>query len=181
MKKIILPKVLISILFFLPKNLVANESFYQKKILSAQGKEIKIGAYKGKSLLIVNIATRCGYTHQLKGLEDLYQKFKKKGFRVLGVPSNDFASQTPENDKDILSFCKLNYGVSFPITTKVSLRGPNIHPFMNEIIKASGGMQIKWNFEKFLFDRRGIFRGRFPSSINSKNKSLLEAIQKTIQ
>ena len=105
-----------------------QSSIFDNSIEMANGEKLNLGKMKGKPVLFVNIATRCGYTGQLDDIEKLYQKYKAKGFHVVGIPSNDFGSQTPETGKDIVKFCKLKYGASFPITKRVSVKGDkNIH------------------------------------------------------
>lgn len=159
----------------------SETNLYQQSIKSAQGNEIKISDYKGKALLIVNIATRCGYTGQLDDLEALYQKYKDKGFVVLGIPSNDFFSQTPENDKKVVEFCRLKYGVSFPLTSKVIVKGKKKHPFAQYIVDVSKEGEIGWNFTKFVFNRQGKFVDRFSSSVSPDNKKLIKAIEQALK
>jgi glutathione peroxidase len=128
------------------------------------GKEIQLSDYKGKVLLIVNTASKCGFTPQFESLQKLYDKYYKKGFTVLGFPCNQFGNQDPGTDEEIKSFCSLNYGVIFPMFSKVEVNGKNTHQlFMFLKTKASGFLfkKIKWNFTKFLIDRRGNVVKRF--------------------
>ena len=155
----------------------ANE-FHNLKALDTKGKELSFSSFKGKAVLVVNIATKCGYTGQLDDLEKLYQE-NQKDLVIVGVPSNDFGSQTPENDQEVAKFCRLKYGVSFPITKKVAVKGKDAPKFMQNILSSAGGEEIKWNFEKFLFDKNGEFVARFPSNkkpmeISSDLKKLLK-------
>lgn len=137
-----------------------------------------LSQYKGKVVLLVNIATRCGYTGQLEGLEKLYQKFKDKGLVVLGVPSNDFGSQTPENNEEVKKFCQLNYGVSFPLTPKAVVKGPKKEPLFKTLVKSEKGeKEIEWNFEKFLIDRGGKLVKRFSSNVAPQDTQLVSAIE----
>ncbi len=133
--------------------------------------------YKGKTLLVVNIATQCGYTPQLKGLEQLYQKYKSNGLEILGVPSNEFGGQTPEENTEVKKFCELNYGVTFPLTEKVMVKGEDKHPMIAELIsQSSDKSEIAWNFEKFLVDSHGKLIARY----SSKEKPLDSELEKTI-
>ncbi len=133
--------------------------------------------YKGQPVLMVNIATQCGYTPQLDGLEKLYNQYKAKGFVVVGVPSNDFGSQTPESNEGVKKFCLLNYGVSFPLTEKVVVKGDQKHPLIaNLISQSSDKKEIGWNFEKFLIDKEGKLVERFSSSVKPEDKELTEKI-----
>jgi glutathione peroxidase len=138
--------------------------------------------YQGKVLLIVNIASKCGFTPQLEQLEQLYQAHREKGFEVLGFPCDQFAHQSPENDQDFLTFCKINYGVSFPVFSKTLVNGKNQHPLFEYLKGQLGGVlgisTIKWNFTKFLVDREGRPVKRFspqvsPLELSSEIEQLL--------
>lgn len=156
---------------------------YDQKITIIDGekKETTLGQYKGKPVLVVNIATQCGYTKQLDGLEKIYQKYKGKGLVVLGIPSNDFMGQTPEGDDDVKKFCKLRYGVTFPLTTKQIVKGDKKHPLVAELIKSSGNAnEIEWNFEKFLLDKNGKVVGRFKPAIEPESADVTKAIEKAL-
>lgn len=137
-----------------------------------------LNEYKGKVVLVVNIATRCGYTGQLDGLEKVYQQFKDKGLVVLGVPSNDFGSQTPEGNEEVKKFCKTNYDVNFPLTPKMVVKGPQKDPLFKWLTKTeSGEKEIGWNFEKFLVDRSGKLINRFPSATTPQDEKLVAALK----
>ena len=153
------------------------KSIYDYNLKSARGKELKLSDFKGKILLVVNIATRCGYTGQLDDLEKLYKKYQAKGLVVLGVPSNDFGGQTPEKDQEVAKFCKLNYGVTFPLTSKTKVSGKNKSDFFNYVIKTSGGDEIGWNFEKFLFNKEGKLLKRYSSSEKPLGPNMDKAIK----
>lgn len=141
------------------------------------GVALDLAEYKGKVVLVVNIATRCGYTGQLDGLEKIYKKFKDKGFVVLGVPSNDFGSQTPEGNDEVKKFCKANYNVSFPLTAKVVVKGPQKDPLFKWLTKTEKGeTEIAWNFEKFLVDRNGKLISRFSSGVEPEEAQIMTAI-----
>jgi glutathione peroxidase len=142
----------------------------------------KNGAIKlaNKNVLIVNIATRCGYTPQLKALEELHQKYQKQGLLVVGVPSNEFGSQSPEDDAGIAKFCQLNYGVTFPISKKSIVLGNKKDPVFKHLLAKTDQAEIKWNFEKFLISKSGEVK-RFSSSVRPDSKTLVEAIEKVLK
>jgi glutathione peroxidase len=129
------------------------------------GKEESLGAYKGKALLIVNVASKCGFTPQYEGLEALYKSYKDKGFEILGFPCNQFGAQEPGDEKEIATFCKTTYGVTFPMFAKIDVNGDNAHPLYKFLKKEKKGIAgseaIKWNFTKFLVDRNGAVVERF--------------------
>ncbi len=157
-------------------------SIYEHSVRTIDGQDSTLDAYKGKVLLIVNVASKCGFTPQYKGLEALYEEYADRGFAVLGFPCNQFGHQEPGNEADIKSFCSLTYEVSFPMFSKVDVNGPHAHPLYQEL-KASqkgllGSEGIKWNFTKFLVDREGNVVGRFgsvdkPESLKKKIEALL--------
>jgi len=122
------------------------------------GKTQKLSDYQGKVLLIVNTASRCGFTPQYKGLQGLYAKFKKRGFELLAFPCDQFGHQEPGTDSEILTFCEVNYGVEFPLFAKIEVNGAGTHPLYKFLKSQKGGLlgdSIKWNFTKFLVDREG--------------------------
>lgn len=134
-------------------------SIYKHKVKYRSGEEVSLDAYKGKALLIVNTASKCGFTPQFSGLEELNQDYKDKGLQVLGFPCNQFANQDPADDETIKSFCQTNYGVTFPIFSRVTVNGDQAHPLFTFLKKSARGLlwskRIKWNFTKFLVDHDG--------------------------
>jgi glutathione peroxidase len=132
---------------------------YDFSAKTINGREISLRDFQGKVLLIVNVASRCGFTPQYGGLQEVYQRFKAEGFEVLGFPCNQFGSQEPGKETEIQSFCDLNYGVSFPLFAKIEVNGPNTHPLYAFLESTKPGLlgtkRIKWNFTKFLIDRSG--------------------------
>jgi glutathione peroxidase len=133
-------------------------SLYELSAKLNDGKEKKLSDFKGKVLLIVNTASECGFTPQYQGLQEIYDRYKDRGFEVLGFPCNQFGHQEPGTDEDIQSFCQLNYGVTFPIFAKVDVNGENSHPVFQFLKSEKGGLLgdgIKWNFTKFLVDSEG--------------------------
>ncbi len=148
------------------------------------GKQVPLSCYRGKVLLIVNVASRCGFTPQYEGLEKLYEKYKDQSFLVLGFPCNQFGSQEPGTESEIKSFCETHYGVKFPLFSKIEVNGPQAHPLYRFLEKAKPGILgtrgIKWNFTKFLVDRDGNPLKRYaptdkPEAIEVDIKRLLTA------
>jgi glutathione peroxidase len=135
-----------------------DTKFYDFKAITLQGKEVSMEAYKGKTVLVVNTASKCGLTPQFEGLEKLNQKYKDKGLVILGFPSNQFANQEPGDEKSIAEGCMINYGVTFQMFSKVDVNGEGAHPLFKYLRKSLGGIlgnKIKWNFTKFLVDASG--------------------------
>ena len=153
-------------------------SFSFKKLGSLQPLELE--SFRGKVLLVVNTASRCGYTPQYSALEALYEKYKDQGFVILGVPSNDFGAQEPGTEQEIASFCKLNYGVSFPMAGKEVVSGANAHPFYSWA-SAESGMAPKWNFHKYLIGKNGKLIGAFPSGDDPLSGKVEDAVQTALK
>ncbi len=133
-------------------------SFYDYSARKMNGREVKMETYKGKVVIVVNTASKCGFTPQFAELETLYKKYKDQGLAILGFPCNQFANQDPASNQEIQNFCQLNYGVSFDMFEKVDVNGPETTPlyqFLKEEAKGAFGGKIKWNFTKFLIDRKG--------------------------
>jgi glutathione peroxidase len=130
------------------------------------GEEKSLADYRGKVLLIVNTASQCGFTPQYKGLEELYKKYRKQGFEILGFPCDQFGHQEPGSDEEIRGFCELNYGVTFPLFSKIEVNGKHEHPLYKHMKAEQSGLfgdDIKWNFTKFLVSREGKVLDRFAS------------------
>ncbi|MBG87328.1 MAG: glutathione peroxidase [Verrucomicrobiales bacterium] len=145
-----------------------------------KGKDTSLAALKGKAVLIVNVASRCGYTDQYSGLERLYRQMKKEGLVILGVPCNDFGRQEPDSEAKILQFCKSNYSVTFPMTSKVRIKpGKGQHPLYAALTKKSG--PVGWNFEKFLVAKNGKLVGHFGSHVEPNSSELTDAIKKALK
>jgi glutathione peroxidase len=135
-----------------------NTSFYRLSAKNLQGREITMGEYEGKVVLVVNTASKCGFTPQYEGLEQLYGRYRERGFVILGFPCNQFGNQEPGDARSIAEGCLLNYGVSFPMFEKIDVNGRNTHPiftFLKQTLPGIGGGRIKWNFTKFLLDAEG--------------------------
>ncbi len=141
-----------------------KNQFYQFSAKSLQGKDISMENFKGKTVLVVNTASKCGLTPQFEGLEKLYQKYKDMGLVILGFPCNQFANQEPGDEKSISEGCMINYGVSFPMFSKIEVNGKNALPLYKYLKKELSGLlggKIKWNFTKFLIDSNGVPLKRF--------------------
>lgn len=145
-----------------------TQTFYDFSALNMQGKEIKLSDYKGKIVLVVNTASKCGFTPQFAGLEELYKKYSSRGFVVLGFPSNQFANQDPGSNDEILEFCQANYGVTFPMFEKIDVNGENAHPvytYLKNSVPNAEPEKIKWNFTKFLIGKDGKTLKRYESRV----------------
>lgn len=135
-----------------------KDDFYSFTAKTLQGKEILMSDYKGKVVIVVNTASKCGLTPQYEGLEKLYQKYRDNGLVILGFPCNQFGNQEPGDEKSIEEGCLINYGVSFPMFSKIDVNGPDAHPIFSFLKKRLGGFlgsKIKWNFTKFVVDKNG--------------------------
>ena len=145
-------------------------SIYDFNVKNIEGKELSLSKYKGKVLLIVNVASECGLTYQYEGLEKLFQKYKKKGFMILGFPSNQFSNQEPGTNKEIKFFCTSKYDVHFDMFSKIEVNGEGADPLYKYLKDEKGGFlgfdSIKWNFTKFLVDQNGKVIKRYGSSTN---------------
>ena len=161
------------------------KSIYDFKVADIDGNDVNLADYKGKVLLILNVASKCGFTPQYKGLESIYRQYKEKGFEILAFPSNDFMGQEPGTNKEIKSFCQLNYQVSFPLFSKISVKGKDIHPLYKFLTEKStdpkfaGG--ITWNFNKFLIDRNGNIINRFGSRAEPQSPEVIKAIEDALK
>lgn len=151
---------------------------FQVRPLASDRAESLCERYAGKVLLVVNTASQCGFTPQYEGLEVLYSRYRDRGLVVLGFPSNDFA-QEPGVEQDIQNFCRLNYGVKFPMYEKIRVSGPEAHPFYRQLA-AQGGGYPEWNFYKYLLDRKGTVVARFPSRTRPDDPQLIAAIEKLL-
>lgn len=136
-----------------------EKTIYDFKAIANNGKEVQLSDYKGKVLIIVNTASNCGFTKQYSALQTLYEQYKDKGFEILAFPCNQFANQEPGSDKEISQFCKSNYGVTFPLFSKILVRGKNPHPLFQFLASEKPGLlnakTIRWNFTKFLVNKKG--------------------------
>lgn len=145
--------------------------FYDYKVKSISGEDVSMSEYKGKVVLIVNTASKCGFTKQYEGLEELYEKYKDQGFVILGFPCNQFGAQEPGGNEEIKNFCTSTFSVTFPMMSKIDVNGENADPLYKFLKSEQGGIlgdDIKWNFTKFLIDREGNVVDRFASQKTPK-------------
>jgi glutathione peroxidase len=146
------------------------------------GQETNLAAYKGKVVLVVNVASKCGFTPQYKSLEALYEKYKDRGFVILGFPANNYGGQEPGTNQEIKQFCTSNFSVTFPMMSKVSVNGKDKHPLFVYLTEKSGlPGPIKWNFSKFLMDRQGRLVARYPSEVDPLNADLVAQVEKQLE
>ncbi len=152
---------------------------FQVRPLASARAESLCERYAGKVLLVVNTASRCGFTPQYEGLETLYRHYRDRGLVVLGFPCDQFGSQEPGGEEEIKNFCQASYGVGFPMYEKIRVSGPDAHPFYRQLA-AQGGGYPEWNFYKYLVDRKGAVVTRFPSQVRPDDPRLIEAIEKLL-
>lgn len=152
------------------------------KLVDIDGRETSLEAYRGKVLLIVNVASKCGFTPQYAGLEELYRKYKGRGLVVLGFPCNQFGNQEPGSNEEIKAFCTSRYEVSFPMFSKIEVNGPNRHPLYQWLAGPGSPFSgdIKWNFTKFLVGRDGRILQRFESRVRPDSEDLIKAIEQAL-
>jgi glutathione peroxidase len=167
-------------LFFSALNVSAQQSFYDLTINSIDGELINFNTFKGKKILIVNVASNCGFTSQYKALEDLSQQYKDS-LVILGVPCNQFGGQEPKNEVEIIEFCKSNYGVTFLMSEKVHVKGKNQHPLYswltNKKKNGSSSSSVKWNFQKYLIDNNGKLINYFYSTTSPTSPKITSIIE----
>ncbi len=155
---------------------------YEFEVQTITGDKARLGSYENQVMLVVNTASKCGFTPQYEGLEALYKKYKDQGFVVLGFPCNQFGRQEPGSESDIEEFCQLNYGVSFPMFAKIDVNGDDADPLFKYLKNSQKGIlgseKIKWNFTKFLVNRDGKVIARFASTVKPEN--LIKDIEKLL-
>ncbi len=165
-----------------PSTPVAESSVYEFTMKNIDGQDVKLDTYKGKVALIVNVASKCGYTPQYEGLEAIYEKYKDKGFVILGFPANNFMGQEPGTEAEIKEFCSTKYHVTFPMFAKISVKGDDQHPLYNFLTNKATDPEfageITWNFNKFLVDRNGKIVARFGTKETPESDVIKAAIEK---
>jgi glutathione peroxidase len=157
----------------------AASSVHEFTLPAIDGAPAPLSAYKGKVVLIVNVASKCGYTPQYAGLEKLYEKYKDNGFVILGFPANNFGAQEPGTNEEIKTFCSRNYNVTFPMYSKISVTGDDKAPLYQYLTGATSG-EIKWNFTKFLVDGDGKIIARFEPKVAPDSPELIAAVEKAL-
>ena len=166
---------------FLGKSAV--HSLHSIPLTLNDGTETDFGRFKGSVVMVVNVASQCGFTPQYAGLELLYGKFRDQGFEILGVPCNQFAGQEPGSDDEIAEFCERNFRVSFALTAKADVRGKNQHPLYAGLTRFRNGLLpglVKWNFEKFLVNRDGVVVARFAPTVEPDSPEVIAAIEEAL-
>jgi len=163
---------------------MTEKSVLEFTLKNIDGQEVKLGDYSGKVLLLVNVASKCGYTPQYEGLESIYRKYKDRGFVVMGFPANNFLGQEPGTNEEIKTFCMTRYNVTFPMFSKISVKGANIHPLYRFLTSKETnhefGGDISWNFNKFLVDRSGKIVDRFGTREKPESEKVAQAIEKAL-
>lgn len=154
-------------------------SVLDHKLMNLQDEPVSLCQFSGKVLLIVNTASECGYTPQYEGLEKLYRRYRDKGFTVLGFPANDFGAQEPGSNKEIAQFCRVNYGITFPVFAKTTVVGANANPFFRDLATKTG-KPPRWNFHKYLLDQAGQPVAVFESAVEPENRQVTAQIEKLL-
>ncbi|ACY97386.1 MULTISPECIES: glutathione peroxidase [Thermomonospora] len=159
-------------------------SVYDVEIQDLRGGPADLAQYRGKAMLVVNVASRCGLTPQYKGLQELHERYAERGFTVLGVPCNQFLEQEPGTHEEIAEFCSVNYGVTFPLTEKIEVNGEGRHPLYRELVDVPDATgytgDIRWNFEKFLIGPDGSVLARFAPQTEPDDEQLVAAIERAL-
>jgi glutathione peroxidase len=165
-------------------SMFAASSIYEFNLPSIDGKPMPLAAFKGKVVLMVNVASKCGFTPQYSALEALYEKYKDKGFVILGFPANNFGAQEPGTNEEIKTFCSTKYNVTFPLYAKVSVKGDDTTPLYQYLTKAANPSvagDIKWNFTKFLVDQNGQVVQRFEPAVKPDSAEMVGAVEKLLK
>ena len=164
---------------FLNKSISDNsKTLFDFKINTINGDELNLSAYKGKTVLIVNVASNCGFTKQYDDLQNLYDTYREKGLVILGIPSNQFGGQEPGSEDEIKDFCKTNFNITFPMTSKYDVKGENAHPIFLWAKKSFGNSTVpKWNFHKILVNKNGKIVDTFASFTNPRSNKIIKKIE----
>jgi glutathione peroxidase len=177
-------KLLFCLLFVATALMAADKSVYDFTLNSIDGQPAPLGAYKGKVVLLVNVASRCGFTPQYTALESVYEKFKARGLVIVGIPANNFGSQEPGTNQEIKTFCQTKYSVTFPMMSKVSVKGEDQTPLYQFLTDKTAnpqtGGEIQWNFTKFLIGPDGRVLARFEPAITPDSPEVTAAIEKAL-
>jgi len=172
----------ILLLIFIPMMTIAqSQSFYDFKVTDIDGKEFSFEQLKGKKVMVVNVASKCGYTPQYEGLEELYLQYKDKDFVIIGFPANNFGKQEPGTDAEIKEFCTLNYGVTFPMMSKISVVGSDMDPLYKWLttkdLNGVSSSEVKWNFQKYLISEDGKLDKVLYSKTKPDDKEIIDWLQ----
>jgi glutathione peroxidase len=178
------PYLLLGLVIIMAGSAFAASNIYDFTLPSIDGKPMPLADFKGKVILLVNVASRCGFTPQYTALESLYEKYKDQGFVIVGFPANNFGKQEPGTNEEIKTFCSRKYKVTFPLYSKVSVKGDDQTPLYLYLTKQTAPSiagEIKWNFTKFLVDRNGQVVQRFESKVTPDSKEIVNAIDKLLK
>jgi glutathione peroxidase len=159
---------------------VSAASIHDFSLPAIDGKQSPLSAYKGKVMLVVNVASQCGLTPQYKGLQSLYSRYSDKGLVVVGFPANNFGAQEPGSNEEIKQFCSRNYRVTFPMYSKISVKGPDQAPLYKFLTSQTSG-DIQWNFTKFLIDKNGKILHRFEPNVDPESSAVVAAIEAALK
>ena len=176
--------VLAGVILVMATSLSAGSGLYSFTLNSIDGKPTPLADYKGKVILLVNVASQCGYTPQYGALEAIYEKYKDRGFVILGFPANNFGAQEPGTNEEIKTFCSRKYNVTFPMYAKISVKGDDLAPLYSYLTKETGtgiAGDIQWNFTKFLVDRNGNVVQRFEPAVTPDSSQVTSAIEKQLK
>jgi glutathione peroxidase len=178
-------KILFAALLVLSATAFAASSVYDFTMPALNGSPTPLAGFKGKVVLVVNVASQCGYTPQYEGLQALYAKYRDQGFVIAGFPANNFGGQEPGTNEEIGAFCKSKFGVTFPMFSKISVKGSDQAPLYRFLTDKSAnpktGGEIQWNFTKFLVDRTGKVIQRFEPAVEPESKELVSAVESTLK
>ena len=175
--------ILIIMISFIGDKVTANyeKLAYDFKFKDLDGSTLDLSEYRGKVIVVVNVASQCGFTNQYEDMQNLWEKYQSRGLIILGIPSNDFGKQEPGSSEDIKNFCEAKFGISFPMTEKVSVKGPTAHPFYIWARENHGKSAIpKWNFHKIIINKDGKIAETFTSITNPSSNKFIKALEKLI-
>src|SRR5271170_3124481 len=178
-------KILLAAVLFLSATAFAASSLYDFTMPALNRSPTPLSDFKGKVVLVVNVASQCGYTPQYEGLQALYMKYKDQGLVIAGFPADNFGGQEPGSNEEIGAFCKSKYGVTFPMFSKISVKGADMAPLYKFLTDKTAspktGGEIQWNFTKFLVDRNGKVIERFEPAVEPQSKELVSAVESTLK
>jgi glutathione peroxidase len=183
-RNLIFSNLILGLVMLMATGSFAASNLYDYTLPSIDGQPLPLSTFKGKVLLIVNVASKCGYTPQYEALEAVYEKYKNQGFVIAGFPANNFGGQEPGTNSEIKTFCSRTYKVSFPMYSKISVKGSDQTPIYEYLTKETPkpiAGDIKWNFTKFLVDRQGHVVARFESAVTPDSPELVSAIEKLLK
>jgi len=173
--------VLVMVLLLFAATVFSQQSFYDFTVKDIDGNNFNLSSLKGKKVLVVNTASKCGFTPQYEGLEKLYEEYGGDNFTIVGFPANNFANQEPGSNDEIAAFCEKNYGVTFPMMSKISVKGNNMHPLYQWLTsKSKNGVtdsEVKWNFQKYLIDENGHLEKVLLSKIKPEDPAIVNWIK----